>query len=344
MRHGIAIKDIVKPPRRTVPKRCSRPRRICIVCRRAVIHKNDRQYELKICKACWDGSRGAVQESFEKPQVDPKDVARCLFFKQVRIDRRRRRDERLLERIRTAKNVHDVLGTHGLTLSELEARFKHSPRVLDAILRRLKRDRVNLKMLGLDWIFQVIAGPRKVSSRDSQKRGSQEEPGALWSRGLSIDPAESEGWPPLLFDPFTLFEEENVAENPSRGGNEVFKDPMLECVLADAAKLHVHPRDKAFVRNCQRLYDRGECISARQREYLVSMLNADRSMRLYLERKAKDEQMARIRAAQAREKEWAEEKRTHELETVEAFSTCSAMPDAVKAQLETIFGSFRKMD
>lgn len=38
--------------RKTVPRKCSSPKRICIVCKTKAIHKNDQQYEKKICFSC----------------------------------------------------------------------------------------------------------------------------------------------------------------------------------------------------------------------------------------------------------------------------------------------------
>lgn len=38
--------------RKSVPKKCSRPRQLCIVCLK-VIHKNSKNFLTKICKDCY---------------------------------------------------------------------------------------------------------------------------------------------------------------------------------------------------------------------------------------------------------------------------------------------------
>ncbi len=38
--------------RKSVPKKCSTPRQICIKCTVSVIHKNSKNYDLKICEDC----------------------------------------------------------------------------------------------------------------------------------------------------------------------------------------------------------------------------------------------------------------------------------------------------
>lgn len=38
--------------RKTVTKKCSTPRQICIKCTASVIHKNSKSYALKVCEGC----------------------------------------------------------------------------------------------------------------------------------------------------------------------------------------------------------------------------------------------------------------------------------------------------
>jgi len=53
-------KELTKPDgtsvtirvRKHKPRNCSAVRRICIICQDSVIHKNDSNYESKICKSC----------------------------------------------------------------------------------------------------------------------------------------------------------------------------------------------------------------------------------------------------------------------------------------------------
>ena len=40
---------------KSVPRYCSVPRRICIKCLKNSIHKNDLNYDIKICKDCYEG-------------------------------------------------------------------------------------------------------------------------------------------------------------------------------------------------------------------------------------------------------------------------------------------------
>lgn len=49
----ISKKEVLIKVRKNKPRQCSAVRRICIKCRTSVIHKNDLNYERKICKTCF---------------------------------------------------------------------------------------------------------------------------------------------------------------------------------------------------------------------------------------------------------------------------------------------------
>lgn len=48
----IGDRDVSFRKYKAVPKGCSTPRQVCIKCLTNVIHKNDSNYESKICKSC----------------------------------------------------------------------------------------------------------------------------------------------------------------------------------------------------------------------------------------------------------------------------------------------------
>lgn len=54
------LKDCIRTVKlkKNPPKKCSTPRRLCLKCYKS-IHKNDLNYDLKVCKAC-DAGRPSV--------------------------------------------------------------------------------------------------------------------------------------------------------------------------------------------------------------------------------------------------------------------------------------------
>lgn len=45
-------KKVIFRKHKALPKGCKMPKKICIVCLKTTIHKNDSNYESKVCKNC----------------------------------------------------------------------------------------------------------------------------------------------------------------------------------------------------------------------------------------------------------------------------------------------------
>jgi hypothetical protein len=57
--------------RKNIPSKCSTPRRVCIRCRSAVIHKLSRFYESKVCEVCTEKEDASALRPRRTPGLRP---------------------------------------------------------------------------------------------------------------------------------------------------------------------------------------------------------------------------------------------------------------------------------